>query len=335
MVSARGISLLLLESRSSYTLSSSPQHCGPGGEATIPPPSARVALRGGSRPAGWRCSGGRGCPGGFLGSGGKRADSSDAGLAGFAPLSRLSVLIKQLCVRRRPSPLSTPSVPSVPAPAPRPPEGVSGSARRNPAPPKPPPAAAPRALPCPRPSPSPPPNRRRCGLRGSRTAAPAPPAPSSALRHRPGPAGGTPTRRPPSCSELRGETRGRREAARGPPSAPRASPHLAAPGRPAHSRLRGPQMAEAPRRPELLEGAVLRCLLGCQFPEADLEPQGMPPHPGSLFGCSVQRPVNREWVGRAERVGSDPCVPTPWPRPPGRLKETRATFQEVEAATLC
>ncbi|XP_053516138.1 basic proline-rich protein-like [Artibeus jamaicensis] len=143
MVSARGISLLLLESRSSYTLSSSPQHCGPGGEAAIPPPSACVKLRGGSRPADWRCSGGRVCPGGFLRSGGRRADSSDAGLVGFAPFSRLSVLIKQLCVRRRHCPLSSASVPSVPAPAPRPPEGVSGSAHRNPAPPKPPPGRRP------------------------------------------------------------------------------------------------------------------------------------------------------------------------------------------------
>lgn len=136
---------------------------------------------------------------------GKRADSSDVGLADFASFYCILVPIKKLCVDRHPSPLPV-------GPSPPPAIGRGGVRARTPEPgssegPSGPPPPA--GLPGPRPSPPPPPNRRRFGLLVSKTTAAAPPAPRSAAaraaRAGLGPAALGPAR---SCGERRAEHQG-------------------------------------------------------------------------------------------------------------------------------
>ncbi|XP_045021825.1 formin-like protein 5 [Bubalus bubalis] len=265
MVSARGTSLLLLESRSSYTLSSSPQHCGPGGEVTPPPPLRRVA-RLLPPQLGQRWSGGGVCPQDFLGSGGKRADSSDAGLAGFASFYCILLLIKKLRVHRRPSPLSSwLSPPPLPLARDLP----------NPAPPKP--LSGP-AAPLGPPRPPPPPLRPHPTALASGFAAQKQQRQRRQLRAQPlpRPAGGTRTRRPRSRAELRGAARGtlgrwhpgsRPNARRPAPRLPRAGPRSPASAVPGASRA-GERAEE-------------------QVPESGWEPTGAP----TAGGCPVWSPL--------------------------------------------
>ncbi|XP_036208454.1 translation initiation factor IF-2-like [Myotis myotis] len=193
---------------------------------------------------GWRLR----LPGAFLGGRGERAHSSDAGRAAFASWSRILVLMTPLGVRRGPRALS-PGVPWVPAPDPRSPPGVSGSARpgrtrllRSPL------RAAPSGL---RPPPLPSPH-------------PAAAAPGSAaqkqqrqrrqLRARRCPAGGAGGRHsdPPPWvrAELQAERRGHREAARGsPPHTGRPAPRCPGSLR-AHSCLPAPERIARKRRPD-------------------------------------------------------------------------------------
>lgn len=212
---------------------------------TIPPPFPCVALRCCSRPSrpkiGWRLR----LPSRLPWMWGKRADSSDLGLADFASFYCILVLIKKLWVYHHPSPLSSLSLslPRWSEPLARSAEGVSGPAHPNPAPSKAPPGRRPLPGPCP--SPLPPPNRRCFGLLASKTTAAAPPAPRSATARA---AGGTRTRRPRSRAELRGATRrapGRHRGDSCPHTRrPRTSPPW---GQPAYSCLCGPQVSTQPR----------------------------------------------------------------------------------------
>ena len=164
---------------------------------TPPPPLRRVA-RLLPPQLGRRWSGVGVCPQDFLGSGGKRADSSDAGLAGFASFYCILLLIKKLRVHRRPSPLSSwLSPPPLPLARDLP----------NPAPPKP--LSGP-AAPLGPPRPPPPPLRPHPTALASGFAAQKQQRQRRQLRAQPlpGPAGGTRTRRPRSRAELRGAARG-------------------------------------------------------------------------------------------------------------------------------
>lgn len=126
---------------------------------TIPPPFPCAASRCCSRPSpGRRRSGGCVGPRDFLGWGG-RADSSDAGLAGFASFYCILLLIKKLCVHRRPSLLFSPSLPEAPAPARHRPRGCPGpraepGSSEAPSGPRRPPRACPAPAPPLRPHPS-------------------------------------------------------------------------------------------------------------------------------------------------------------------------------------
>ncbi|XP_043340583.1 translation initiation factor IF-2-like [Cervus canadensis] len=187
-----------------------------------PPPLRRVA-RLLPPQLGRRWSGGGVCPRDFLGSGGKRADSSDAGLAGFASFYCILLLIKKLRVHRRPSPLSSwLSPPPLPL----------ASDLPNPAPPKP--LSGP-AAPLGPPRPPPPPLRPHPTALASGFAAQKQQRQRRQLRAQPlpRPAGGTRTRRPRSRAELRGAARGalgrwrpgsRPNARRPAPRLPRAGP---------------------------------------------------------------------------------------------------------------
>lgn len=156
---------------------------------------------------------------------GKRADSSDVGLADFASFYCILVPIKKLCVDRHPSPLRSPAPPWAPALRPRSAEGVSGPAHPNPAPPKAPPGRRP-----PRASPAPAPP-----LRPHPTAAASGSSSQKQQRQRrqlralplPGPRGRDSD---PPLSVPRGaagsDAPSTREASRGRPSARPAPPHL-------------------------------------------------------------------------------------------------------------
>lgn len=192
---------------------------------TIPPPFPCAASRCCSRPSpGRRRSGGCVGPRDFLGWGG-RADSSDAGLAGFASFYCILLLIKKLCVHRRPSLLFSPSLPEAPAPARHRPRGCPGpraepGSSEAPSGPRRPPRPA-RLPPLPfAPTPA-------LLLRASRLKNNSGGASSSALRRSPGGRVklGPAALGPRGAAESRAPGSG--EAARGPPSehrAPQTSP---------------------------------------------------------------------------------------------------------------
>ncbi|CAN0570000.1 unnamed protein product [Rangifer tarandus platyrhynchus] len=195
-----------------------------------PPPLRRVA-RLLPPQLGRRWSGGGVCPRDFLGSGGKRADSSDAGLAGFASFYCILLLIKKLLVHRRPNQLSSwLSPPPLPLARDLP----------NPAPPKP--LSGP-AAPLGPPRPPPPPLRPHPTALASGFAAQKQQRQRCQLRAQPlTPAGGRDSDPPPSVSRgaARSSARVTGEVAPGQPSQrpePRTSPPS---GRPALSCLRGP-----------------------------------------------------------------------------------------------
>ncbi|XP_032970743.1 E3 ubiquitin-protein ligase MARCH11 isoform X2 [Rhinolophus ferrumequinum] len=157
---------------------------------------------------------------------GKRADSSDVGLADFASFYCILVLIKKLWVYHHPSPLSSLSLPRWSEPLARSAEGVSGPTHPNPAPSKAPPGRRPPPRPLPLPfAPTQPPLLRASGLKNNSGS-----AASSALCHCPG--RGRDSDPPPSVPRgaAGSNSPGTREASRGQLSAHPASPHLSALG---------------------------------------------------------------------------------------------------------
>ncbi|KAM7100322.1 uncharacterized protein WM277_024806 [Molossus nigricans] len=181
---------------------------------------------------------------GSLVMGGKRFDSSGAGLAGSAAFYCILIRIKSLAFTVAPAAF-LPVGPLVPASDPRSPKGVSGSARPNPAPPKPTPGRHPPRASQPPPlpfTPTPPRLLRAKWLRnGSARAASAARAALATARGRQAklrPVALGPAR---SCGEKRASSRRRRGGSR----ALAGRPHLPAWGQPVPSCLRGPQ-AEGP-----------------------------------------------------------------------------------------
>ncbi|KAM5320128.1 uncharacterized protein AAES06_014507 [Glossophaga mutica] len=255
MVSARGISLLLLESRSSHTLSSSPQHSqlgtgplrkhsglgaparGPhpghfkrtqvAPEARRPSPHPSPASRGAAAPA----------PpaGGGVAAAFAPAASSDLGANAPAVRTRLwTVLLRFLACQcqlksfafavtpARFSPGLSPWSPPLPRGRPR---GCPGPRAGTPLRRSPLRAAAPRGPPLPPPLPFAPTQPPPLRLRGSKTAAPAPPAPRSATARGPraklGPAALRPAR---SCGEKPASAGRQRGGSRPHHGRPRTSP---------------------------------------------------------------------------------------------------------------
>ncbi|XP_011933985.1 PREDICTED: collagen alpha-1(I) chain [Cercocebus atys] len=278
MVSARGISLLLLESRSSHTLSSSPQHCGPGGEVTIPPPCPCVAARRTAAPAPVGAEDG-------AAAAGFHTTSLDLGAhapivrtrvrAGFAPFYSVLLLIKKLCIPSRPGPLFSCTLPSAPVPAPRGAGGGVGARAPEPgtseAPPGP---AAPLGPPGPRLLPFAP--TQRLLLRASRLKNNSGGAASSAHRHCPG-------RRAALGPTALGPSRGRggQHASQGGTARGRPSKHQASsagcPRAPAPLRPRPP--AAAPPSPQ----TPRRCGGGAGLSAGRVAPAQEPDGPSADF----------------------------------------------------